>query len=111
MVIYAKSSLILYYQFKKNVVEGYFLLFIFIYKSSLHPQTDCSAILQVHMVFKEIQSSNYHEYFRDCYFKHFFFLNWFQEVNVNSLAEMPNPMKRGGCRGVQQPVERKRQKF
>ena len=41
----------------------------------------------------------------------FLFLNWFQEVNVNSLAEMPNPMKRGGGRGVQQPVERKRQKF
>ena len=28
---------------------------------------------------------------------------------MNSLAEMSNPMKRGGGRGVEQPMERKRQ--
>ena len=42
----------------------------------------------------------------DCNFKHFFFY-LFQEVNMNSLAKMSNPMERGGGRSVEQPKERK----
>ena len=35
------------------------------------------------------------------------FFYWFQQVNMNSLATMSNPMERGGGRSVEQSMERK----
>ena len=35
------------------------------------------------------------------------FFYWFQEVNMNLLAKMSNPMERGGGRSVEQSMERK----